>query len=462
MLELKTKPQLAKDAFVLAGSLNLVRYRSVTYIPADFETRETATPPDIDRTIWLPLSRDDHAELARDQFKTLFGNDSELTNFCFMVAQSSIQKREAVTSLLVRTAAGLRELTDDGELIETSGEFRPNAIVPMLNEDKTEKDRVFDWIVEILGGEEEEAHSLLYHLATSLSPGWSAVKYVLLLGDGRNGKSLLLKMMQGLYGMANVSNVTRQDIAQKEPTVTDLNGKLLNIVFDGQAEYLKDSGAEKTIIAGEPFSIRKLYESTPTIVQTTSLFIEGLQHEPKTKDKSTALQKRIVRFKFPNIYALDHKFERRMLKEESVGALLSLLIDHYVKEDELATKLAPTKVAMELQLEQMFSNSLGLQFLKFIEEVDPLGVAGALLGRPINDIVPLFKSWRVKEDDLGTWAEPDVIAQLQPLVNTERKSVRIEGTVRKVRVMTSLKSEAHDFIESLKGEQDGGEAVVDD
>ena len=41
MLQLKTKPQLAKEAFTLAKSYKLVRYRSTTYIPADFETGET-------------------------------------------------------------------------------------------------------------------------------------------------------------------------------------------------------------------------------------------------------------------------------------------------------------------------------------------------------------------------------------------------------------------------------------
>lgn len=462
MLELKTRAQLAKDAYVLAGSLSLVRYRSVTYIPADFETGETDVTPDPDRTIWLPLTREDTQMLAREQFKTLFANDSELTNFVFMVAQSATQQREAVDSLLVRTAAGLRELTDEGKLVDVSGDFRPNAIVPMLNEDQAEKDRVFNWLVEILGDSEEEAHSLLYHLATSLALKYSAVKYVLLLGGGRNGKSTLLKMLQALYGKANVSNVTRQDIAQQSPVVTDLNGKLLNIVFDGMAEYLKDSGAEKTLIAGEPFSIRRLYESTPTVVQTNSLFIEGLQHEPKTRDKSTALQKRLVRFAFPNVYPLNHTFERRMLRADSLGAFLSLLLDHFVPEEDVAKQLAPTAKAMELQLEQMYTNSLGLQFLKYIEENDPLGVAGTLLGKPMDLVGPLFKAWRIKEDDLAAWAEPDIQQQLAPLINTERRSKRDGSKVRKVNVFVSLRPEAHDFIESLKGDDGDDDALVED
>lgn len=463
MLELKTKKQLSEEAFKLAQGFDLVRYRSVTYIPADFETRETSVPPDIDRTIWLPLSREQIRRLAAAQFDTLFGTDSELSSFDFMVAQTANQVEKTVSSLLVRTPAGLRELDETGTLVTPSQEFRPNTLVPMLNEDPTEKQRVFKVITEWVGSE-EDAVSLLRHLATSLAPGWSAVKYVLLLGEGRNGKSVLLKMLSGLFGRENVSNVTRQSMSEQSPVVLDLNGKLLNLVYDGRAEYVKDSGTEKSLVAGESVSIRRLYESTGTTVQTNALFIEGLNREPKTGDKSTALQKRLVRFGFPNVYELDHRFERSMLTEESLGALLSLLLDHYVREDEVAHKLKPTTHAIELQLEQMYTNSIGLQFLKHLEEDDALGAVG-LLGEQMSDLVKKFQSWRVKENDLGTWADPDVQAVFLPLLNTERKSVRVSGQVRKVRVVTSFKNEAAAFIESLKGTDDDAallESLVED
>lgn len=455
MLELKNPQKLATEAFNLAHGFRMVRYRDITYIPADFETRETSVTPDIDRTIWLPLNREKIRRLAAAQYETLFQSDSQLSSFDFMVAQNANTIDKTVTSLLVRTREGLRELDETGRLEAASGEFRPNTMQPMLNEDQIEKDRVFGWIVEVLGDSTEEAESLLAHLATSLSPGWSAVKYVLLLGEGRNGKSLLLKMLQALFGSDNVSHVTRQAISESSQMVLDLNGKLLNIVYDGQAQYLKDSGAEKTLIAGEPYPIRELYKSTATMVQTNALFIEGLQREPKTHDKSSALQKRLVRFQFPNVYALDHRFERRMLTEESLGAFLSLLVERYVKEDELAVRLAPTSKALELQLEQMYSNSLGLQFLKHLEETEAKGAA-LLIGRELAELLQRFHSWRIKENDLGTWAEPEVVALFQPLLSTERKTRRTSVGPRKVRVVTSFKHEATAFIESLKGDDDAG------
>lgn len=461
MLELKTKKELAQYAFTLASSFNLVRYRNTTYIPQDYESLESDPLPSGDRTIWMPLSRDALRERAAGQFQALFGTDGELSSFEFMVAQNAQAERSTTKTLLIKTSEGLRELRPDGELHLPSGAFVANTVLPMLNTDEKDKERILSTIREWVDSEEEAA-SLLSHLATCLSPGWSAVKYVLLLGEGRNGKSLLMKMMQALFGQANVSNITRQLISEQNPVVTDLNGKLINIVFDGRAEYLRDSATEKSLVAGEPVPIRKLYESAPTIVQTNALFVEGLNREPKSNDKSTALQKRMVRFQFPNIYALDHKFERQMLDEKSLGAFLSLLIDHFVLEDEVAERLAPTARAVQLQLEHMYVNSIALQYLAYLDENDPTGVLG-ILGDPMPDLVKRFQSWRVKENDLGTWAEPDVMALFQPLLNTERRSMRVDGAPRKVRVITSLKPEATAFLESLKGDDiDDDEILVAD
>lgn len=462
MLELKVKKELAKEANLMAAGFKLVRYRSITYMPADFETLETSVTPAPERTVWLPLTRDRVRNIAAVQYQTLFSTDGELASFDFMVAQAATQVDHAVQSLLVRTESGLQELDDKGQLVEVSGDFRPHYVLPVLNTDSKEKARIFGVISEWLNSD-EEAESLLSHLATSLAPGWSAVKYVLLLGEGRNGKSVMLKMLQSLFGSDNVANVTRQAMSEGSAVVTELNGKLLNIIYDGRAEYLKDSGTEKSLVAGEPAPIRRLYESTATLVQTNALFLEALNREPKTHDKSTALQKRLVRFQFPNPYALDHAFERSMLTPAALGAFLSLLVDRYVTEDQLAVRLAPTKKAIELQLEQMFSNSMGLQYLKYVEETQAMGTKG-LLGTPISDLIPGFRSWRLKENDLGTWAEPDVLALFGPLVHTERKTQRVNGSPRKVRVITSFKDEAAAFIANLEGANDDAallNAVVD-
>lgn len=457
-MPLKTKRELATEATTLAQSFAYVRHNHVTYKPVDFETGDDSVTPDPERTIWVPMTRMDIQLKANEQFDTLFYNDAECSAFTYMVAQNARQHNGVSNSLLIRTNEGLRVLKDDGKLHLPTGEFIPNTLAPLLNEDPLVKQEVMNVIANWLDSE-EEALSLLRHFATALAPSWSAVRYVLLMGDGRNGKTVLMEMIQTLFGRANCSNVTRQDISERSAVVTDLNGKLLNLVFDGQAVYLKDSGLEKTLIAGETAGVRKLYSSELTPVQTNALFVEGLNKEPKTSDKSTALQARMIRFWFPNTYVDDAAFKARMLSNEYVGALLSLLMDHYVLEQDKAIMLAPTIAAQTLQLEHMYRNSLALQFIKTLIEKDEID---DLIGMEFSELITKFQSWRIRENDLDVWSEPLVLEIFRPVLHTERKSQRKDGNVRKVRFVSALKSETSLFIKMQKGEDVDAAMVVDE
>ena len=460
MPELKNKRELADEAITLAASFEMIHHRSILYIPADFETGDSTVTPPVERKIWRPLTKQDLQIRAQMQFNTLFETPRSLDSFEFMVAQCAEQRDDPVTSLLVRTPAGLKELKEDGRLHDPNGDFVPNTLVPILNEDPEDIAFVLSVISEWLSSE-EEARSLLRHLATSLAPGWSAVKYVLLLGEGRNGKSLLLTLLEHIFGSANCSHVTRQDISDKSPAVSDLNGKLLNLVYDGQAIYLKDSGSEKSLVAGESVGVRKLYASTLTQVQTNALFVEGLNREPRTSDKSSALQARIVRFHFPNVYALDQEFWKRMNSDRYLGAFLALLIQHYVKPSEVQVMLAPSKRTLELQLEHMFDNSLALQFFKHLE--DQGTGTDSLLGQPIQHLSSLFQSWRIKQNDIRPWSEPDLTAMFKPYITTERKSIRTDEGIKKARVITGFSKDIAQFIQQitdLEGDPDAA-AILD-
>lgn len=449
MLRLKAKSEHAQDAITLAKSFQLVHYRNSLYVPVHFETGEINALGDPVDSCWETVSSSQLQRIAAAQFSTLFGSDSELRNFYFMVEQASQHVDNVVDSLLVRTEAGLRRLDNEGVLQAPSGEFVPNAIKPMLNEHESAKQMVYDTIVQWLGSE-EEAVSLLHHLATVLAPGWSAVKYVMLLGEGRNGKGVLLGMLKLLFGEENMSMVPRQEIAKRTPMVLDLNGKLINMVMDGSVEYIKDSGTEKTLVAGEPAYIKDLYKAAPVVVQTNALFVEALNKEPLSRDKSSALQKRLARFYFNNVYESDLAFQAKMWRDSVVGAFLALLIDYYVKSEETAEKLRLTEASQLLQIEHMFVNSHGLQFLKAQLERDS---SYSLVGFALEDIAEQFLRWKVTLGD-SSWELADAMQTVSPLVICERKSQRSNGKVRKVKVATEYRPEVTQFLDSVKGDID--------
>lgn len=456
----KSTPQLAAEAVTLAQSFSLVLHNHVIYIPTDYETGDDSVTPDPMRTIWVPMSSADIQRKALGQFDTLFQSDKELSNFVFKVEQCCTLNTRKHNSLLIRTKNGLKELKDDGQLYDPSGDFVPNTLIPMLNEDEDDQADVLSIIAGWLNSE-EEAVSLLRHIATALAPHWSAVKYVLLLGAGRNGKSVMLSMVQAIFGRENCSSITRQEMSISSPVVLDLNGKLLNLVFDGHAEYVKDSSVEKTLIAGETKHIRRLFASEHTPVQANALFMEGLNHEPRSRDKSAALQARLVRFHFQNTYKLDTIFSERMLSEKYVGALLGLLIKNYVKPADIALMLAPTQASADLALEHAYQNSHALPFIEHINLNDPLG-ADTMIGWAFDELVQRFNSWRILEGDTRYWPRGDVMEIFRAYIETNRRSERVAGQPRKVTYITGFKSETLVFIAQMKGDEDDATTVVDE
>ena len=448
MLELSSKATLARAARTVAESYELVQHGSHTFIPCHWLTEAIGPLPAAER-IWQPLTRNDKRRLANQTQNILFATDSELTNFDLMLRQFAIEDESVIQHLLVRTEDGLKMLDETGTLIEPTGQFCPNVLKPVLNTEEAAKAEVFDVIKGWLNSE-EEAHSLLHHLATALCPGWSAVKYVLLIGDGRNGKSVLLSMLQDLFGASNVSNVTRQQIAERLPVCVELNNKLLNIIFDGEMAYIKDSSMEKTLIAGEPGYVRLLYENGNTRVQTNALFLEALNSEPKTRDKSGALQKRLSRFWFPNTYPIDMAFEKRMRSDELLGAFLSLLLDHFVTKYELADKLKQTSGSSALQVEQNLLNSPLHQFVSYLVSSDASWNDRLRQPVMVDPLVDSFMAWRVDEG-FTEFSTADVKRLFKEGFSTDWKTVREAGKVVKKQRLLEPKPEILALLNQLKG-----------
>ena len=457
-LELKTKEKLADAARTLAASFDLVCHNGKIYLPVDFKTGRPTPPPDPKRRVWKPLDQNELKRFANQTLRILFANESEVVNFRGMLMQLARQELSVPNFVLVATQAGtLEELRSDGKLYsELSENFTPNFMSVPMNHDVVAKKFVWDTIVEWVGGE-ESADSLLYHLSTALSPTWSAAKYVLLLGEGRNGKGVFLEMVKGLFGKSNISNVTRQQMSEASPVCAELNNMLLNIVMDGPMKYIGDSGMEKTLIVGEEASVRRLYESGLTTVQTNALFMEGLNSEPKTRDKSPALQKRITRFWFPNVYEYNIPFAKKMRSPEILGAFLSLIIEHYVTEDEVSEKLAPTKQSTELQMDQMLNNSIMLQYLAHLMASDQKALS-RVVGSDAAKLVASFVPWAQSQDGT-TYSDVDAMRLVKEAFVVKR-STRRDVLPRNYQKITALKAETQTFIEILEGEEDGTDPVV--
>lgn len=460
MLELKTKKELTANAIDMAHNLSFVTYKNRIYAPMDVVKQEvTDVPPDPDRTVWKLMPLESIVKLANDMQNTMFYNEAEKVSFFGMVHQAAVAPDTVSSSVLLRDGSELKQLTPKGELRPPTGEFCPYFIRVPLNNDVDAKAELFACMVDWFASE-EDAVSMLHHLATALNPHWSITRYVVLIGGGANGKSVLLQMVTDLFSPGMVSHVTRQEMSEMKSTCLALNESLINVIFDGPATYLKDSGAEKSFIAGEEVAIRRLYHSQSEQVSTQGLFLEGLNKEPKTSDKSEALQRRLVRFHLPNKYNVDPRFKAYMLTPKMLGALLALMVDHFVTIDEAQVKLAPTAKSIELKHEQLVINNAATAFVEWFDQQSSTG-ADALIGKELDDVVRDFQIWRELESK-DKWDDGTARALLMEQLDTQRKSKRLPGKSGpiKIRVITGFRSQLQEFIDHLHEEAEDDDTTM--
>lgn len=446
-LRRRTRGDLASIAENLAIAYNLVCYKEQFYIPTDRETGQFGVPGP--QSVWDVQSTKRIFKFANDRGDILFENDGQKRSFFLMLEQFSTQVFDDVDDVLVTSAGRIARLSGT-TVADTTGDFVPNHINFEIGTDPNDIAWVFNNIREWVDSD-DDAHSLLHHLATILSPGWSAGKLVLLLGSGSNGKSTLLKMVQRLLGKSNISRVTRQMMAERNPATLAVNGSLLNLVFDADRSYLKDSSMEKTLIVGEPYPVRPLYSNDLVDAQSNCLFIEGLNSEPKTADKSYALQRRISRFWFPNTYAVDDAFEKKCLSDPMISALLALLLEHYVHPDDKAAKLTSTSRGSELMVDYNLLNSPVHQYVQYLVNQDSDYIEKFEAGRQdVDPVIKGFMSWRLGEG-LAALSTADAIRMFREEFEIATTSRRVNGKPQKYRVLAAPKNDMLQLLTTLKG-----------
>jgi P4 family phage/plasmid primase-like protien len=88
-------------------------------------------------------------------------------------------------------------------------------------------------------------------IALCACPVTGVEKAVLLVGEGANGKSVYLELVQAFVGKENSSAVSLQKIGSNTFATADLRGKLLNRCSDLPSRKVEDSGDFKAIVSGE-------------------------------------------------------------------------------------------------------------------------------------------------------------------------------------------------------------------
>jgi len=159
-------------------------------------------------------------------------------------------------------------------------------------------------------------------------------KAFVLIGEGANGKSTLLAVIDKFLGRENWTTRSLQDISSNKFALSDLVGKLANFGAELPSSRLENSAIFKSLVTGDPLPAEKKYEM-PFPFRNYAKLIFATNQMPSFADVSSAFYRRWVIINFPN----------RFMAPELVEAVKQKMRDEGQSEEEIERQTANLKVA---------------------------------------------------------------------------------------------------------------------
>ena len=202
--------------------------------------------------------------------------------------------------------------------------------IPVTYDPHADAPRFKAFLSEIFCGREEQPKSqaILEMMGYSLLRSTRLERFMILLGDGNNGKSVLMNVLQALGGNENVAAVQPSELERTFQRAT-LEGKLINIVTEVSKDTKFADGPIKAITSGERATVEHKNRD-PFILRPYTTCWFAMNHLPKLSDDSKGIERRALIIKFDRSFARDSadmRLEEKLLEE--LPGILNLCLAAY-------------------------------------------------------------------------------------------------------------------------------------
>lgn len=173
------------------------------------------------------------------------------------------------------------------------------------------------------------------------------------VGEGHNGKSVLLGLATSMVGERNTTQVSGNDLGRWDYLV-DLQTTWFNCPSETELEFLKENtGAFKTLSAHETFAIRKKHGDASVPVKGAFPIVFNINKLPELGDDAPAILSRM----FINNFDVDFEAEGKAVKDYARKTFLAnkdtmpkltgmvLAFAHYYSQPEHLWKESPSMKA---------------------------------------------------------------------------------------------------------------------
>lgn len=154
-------------------------------------------------------------------------------------------------------------------------------------------------------------------------------RFIILLGDGDNGKSTYLHVLSSLIGPDNVATQSLYRITTNRFAVAELHSKLANIVADIGPDEIKYTGALKIATGEDRGAAERKFKDPFNFVNYAKLSFSCNQL-PKTPDETLAFYKRAIYLTFDikiPIAEQDDTLKTKLTTPEELSGILNWALE---------------------------------------------------------------------------------------------------------------------------------------
>ena len=139
-------------------------------------------------------------------------------------------------------------------------------------------------------------------------------KAFILIGDKSNGKSTFLHMVKNMLGDSNIASLDLKELGDRFKTA-ELFGKLANIGDDIGDEFIANASVFKKLVTGDRVNVERKGQD-PFEFNNYAKFLFSANNIPRMKDKTGAVQRRLVIVPFDAKFTPDDPDFRPFIKDE--------------------------------------------------------------------------------------------------------------------------------------------------
>ena len=194
--------------------------------------------------------------------------------------------------------------------------YKPTADCPLIKK----------FITEIVN--EEDVNLLQEMVGYCLYKDLPFQKAFMLIGEGANGKSVLINVLKEFLGEGNHTSIPLQSLAEDRFMAKELFNKMANLYPDLDKKGINSTGRFKALTGGDSLTIDRKFKS-PMSFKNYCKLIFSANHIPRSSDLTYAYFRRWIIIDFPNTFngkKKDIELLEKLITEEELSGLFNYAV----------------------------------------------------------------------------------------------------------------------------------------